>query len=91
MVYTRQNMPKFIKIKHPEWLSYSNASQSIDLFRAGRLPPEIQGWMIVVGLKHPLRAVYGSDLKAAIALLFDALLDKLRFLKGKSTGIHMGW
>jgi hypothetical protein len=62
-----------VKIKHPDWLAYSTPQKSIDLFNRGVLPPSIAGWMIVTGCKHPLRAVYGSDLRAALALLWQAL------------------
>ena len=76
---------KEIKIKHPEWLEYSKPQSSIDLFRKGFLPGNIAGWMIVVGLKHPLRAVYGSDLRAALALLWwviwEPIKDKFLALK----------
>ena len=63
-------------IRHPDWLDHSNPQTSIDLFRASKLPPTISGWMIVVGLKHPLRAVYGSDLRAAWSLLGQAIADR---------------
>jgi hypothetical protein len=67
-----------IRIKHPDWLEYSKPGQSIDLFRRGLLPEKIAGWMIVVSLKHPLRAVYGSDLLAALALLWLAVSAPFR-------------
>lgn len=66
-----------LQIAHPEWLEHSSPEKSINLFRAGQMPRTIAGWMIVVGCKHPLRAVYGSDLRAGWALLTDALRDKL--------------
>lgn len=66
-----------LKIAHPEHLKYSHPQDSIRLFLAERMPECIAGWCIVVGCKHPLRAVYGSDLRAAWALLIDALRDKL--------------
>lgn len=66
-----------IKIRHPEWLEYSSAQKTIDLYRSGKIPESIAGWMIVVGLKHPLRAVYGSELRAALALLWWATGNRL--------------
>lgn len=62
-----------IKIKHPEWLKVSTPGKTIALFNSGTLPKNIAGWMIVTSLKHPLRAVYGSDLRAAWALLWAAI------------------
>ena len=66
------NSMKPITIKHPNDLSFSSPQKSIDLYLEKRLPNCIAGWMIVVGLKHPLRCVYGSDLRAALALLWQA-------------------
>ena len=68
-----------VKIQHPEWLSVSKPESSITLFKRGLLPSNIAGWMIVVGLKHPLRAVYGSDLRAALALLWQALTQDFHY------------
>jgi hypothetical protein len=65
-----------VKIQHPEWLSSSKPQDSIRLYLEGKMPATIAGWCIVVGLKHPLCAVYGSDFKAARALLYQALQDK---------------
>lgn len=73
-----------IKIRHPEWLNYSHPQKNIDLFKKGIYPDSMAGWFIVVGLKHPLRAVYGSDIRAALALLWQAIraktIEKLAFL-----------
>lgn len=41
------------------------------------MPQSIAGWMLVTSLKHPLRAVYGSDLKAAWALLISATKEAI--------------
>lgn len=64
-------------IKHPEWLKHCNIESTFALVKAGRCPDVIAGWMLVVALKHPLRAVYGTDLRAAWALLGQALWVKL--------------
>jgi len=65
-----------IPIQHPEWLTQSTPGKTIDLFNQGRLPKSIDGWMLVVSLRHPLRAIYGSNLKAAWHLFLLALWDK---------------
>ena len=71
-------MTRRITIKHPEWLTVSHPQKSIDLFNRGIMPEKIAGWCIVVGCKHPLRAVYGSDLRAALALLWQATYGVIR-------------
>ena len=68
----------YIQIRHPEWLRASTPQKFIDLVNRGLAPEQIAGWMIVVGCKHPLRAVYGSDLRAALALFYQATIGKLR-------------
>lgn len=67
-----------LDIKHPEWLKHSNPQKCITMHIKGQLPESIAGWMIVVGLKHPLRAIYGSDLAAAWDLLLDAIYERWR-------------
>lgn len=71
------------EIKHPDWLKVSDPCTSLRLYLTGRMPESIAGWMIVTSLKHPLRAVYGSDLRAALALLWQAIgrkgLDEIRY------------
>jgi hypothetical protein len=74
-----------ISIKYPEWLKHSDPGTTISLFNAGRLPSSIAGWMLVVSLKHPLRAIYGSDVKAAWHLLLLALWNKW----DNNTGLHI--
>ncbi len=72
-----------VVIKHPEHLKQSNMERILSLYNAGLLPKSIAGCMLVVSLKHPLRAIYGSDLRAALALLWQAtfgvLEDELRY------------
>lgn len=68
-----------IKIKHPAWLKVSTPGKSIALYNQGLLPGTIAGWMITVGCKHPLRAIYGSDLRAAWALLKQATVERWWF------------
>jgi len=76
-----------IKIKHPDWLKVSTPGKAIECFNKGLYPDSIAGWMLVVSLKHPLRAIYGSDLRAALALLWLSLwgpfklhvVDRIRY------------
>ncbi len=65
-----------IQVRRPDWIKHSTPQKAIDLYNTRALPGSIAGWMIVVGLKHPLRAVYGSDIRAALALLVWAIWDK---------------
>jgi len=65
-----------IEIAHPEWLEHSHPQKTIHLILAGKMPNVIAGWCLVVALKHPLRAVYGSDLRAAWKLLLWALHNR---------------
>lgn len=67
-----------IKIEHPEWLAHSKSGESIAAFNKGLYPDVIAGWMLVVSLKHPLRAIYGTDLRAALALLWMALWNPVQ-------------
>ncbi len=64
-----------LKIAHPDWLEHSEPGKYLSLYRSGNMPASISGWMLVVSLKHPLRAIYGSDFRAAVALLGYALHD----------------
>lgn len=66
-----------VQIKHRDWLKFSNVEKTFKLQRENRIPSSIEGWMLVVAIKHPLRAIYGSDLSAAWALLCQALWNKL--------------
>ncbi len=65
------------QIKHPEWMSYVNLEKSLKVYREGKLPCQIVGWMLVVPTRHLLRCIYGSDLRAAFALLWMATIGKL--------------
>ena len=76
---------RHITIKRPKWLHRSSPGKTLDLYRQGKLPECIAGWMILVSLKQPLRAVYGSDLRAALALLWQATGE--RVLEGISNWI----
>lgn len=67
-----------IKIAYPEHLRYSTPGKTIRLYCENRLPGTIAGWMLVTSLKHPLRAIYGSDVRAAWNLLLDAIIELIR-------------
>lgn len=69
----------FVRIKHPEHLKYSDPGKTLRMYHEDKLPDIIAGWMIVVSLKHPLRAIYGSDFKAGWALLTDAVIGKIKW------------
>jgi hypothetical protein len=66
------------KIARPEWMPFITSDRTLKMAREDRLPKSIAGWMIVLACKHPLRCVYGSDLRAAWALLLSALWDKAK-------------
>jgi hypothetical protein len=65
-----------VPIKHPDWLRNCTTDETLRLAAEEKLPKTIAGWMLVVALKRPLRAVYGSDLRAALALLWQATIRK---------------
>lgn len=69
---------KFVSIRHPENLSYTEekVALSLRLFRQKKLPKSIEGFMVLTPLKHGLRCIFGSDLKAAWFLLMSAIGDK---------------
>ncbi|MBO0887464.1 hypothetical protein J2P12_00025 [Candidatus Bathyarchaeota archaeon] len=71
-------MNKKIPIRHPEWLKSSDPGRYLDLYHHGVMPDAFAGWILVVSLKHPLRAIYGSDLRAAWELLKAAIYDKIK-------------
>lgn len=62
-----------IRIKRPDWFSHWHPESTFRLYKEGKLPEAIAGQMLVIALKHGLRCVYGSDLKAAWSLLFMAV------------------
>ena len=71
-----------IKIAHPDWLKEdllvsSSIENTLKMYRQGVLPESIAGFGIVLASKRPLRAVYGSDLRAAWKLLLMALAAKI--------------
>jgi hypothetical protein len=72
-----------VEIRHPDWLQSdhpmeaSAITNTLRMYRKGQLPRQIAGLMIVNAAKRPLRAVYGSNLRAGLAIVWDALVDKI--------------
>lgn len=71
----RYNKP----IRHPDWIVEATArvGQFSRLYARGVVPKSIEHFMIVTPVKRVLRGVYGSDLKAAWALLSSAVWESL--------------
>ena len=65
------------KVKHPDWLQHCNIETTIRLSKARRIPDSIEGFMLVTACNHVLRCVYGTNLRAAWALLLAAIWTKL--------------
>jgi len=70
---------KTVEISHPGRLDESHRrwTSAFNLYRAGGIPHSIAGWMLVVPLRHALRAIYGNDLRAAMALLIWAVAGRI--------------
>jgi hypothetical protein len=70
-MWTRTSAP----IKHRTWVigAARSIKTTVRLYEHGSIPTSIETPMIVVPVKRLLRGVYGSDLAAALALLFMAL------------------
>src|SRR5579864_551517 len=64
-------------VAHPDWIldACSSLSKTAALYSKRIIPGSIEVPMIVVPVKRILRGVYGSDLRAALALLWQALVD----------------
>jgi hypothetical protein len=65
------------RIAHPDWVkdAADKVASVAELYVRGSIPASIEVWMLVVPAKRLLRGVYGSDLRAAAALLRMALAD----------------
>jgi hypothetical protein len=70
---------RFTKIRHREYLKHCNIVDTWRLAQEGKIPSVIEGFMLVTSLKHGLRVIYGTNLKAALALLGMALWDKFKY------------
>ncbi len=71
-------------LAHPDWMPRATKSMesSISLYRRGLLPPTLEVPMVVVPCRYILRSVYGSDLRAAVALLGEALAGVVEKFRG---------
>jgi hypothetical protein len=69
----------FPKIRHPDWLKDSTIEKTHRHYREGIYPESISGWLLVTAHRHDLRAIYGSDFRAACALLWHCIVEKLAF------------
>lgn len=70
--------PGKIRIAHREHLKLPlELAKNRKMILDRTWPVFLEGWAAVVDLKHDLRAVYGSDLRAAWELLKQALGDEL--------------
>ena len=63
------------KIAHQDWIGEAAkiVEDSFRLYRTTGLPSKIEGFMLVTPMRRALRAIYGSDLRAALALLWLAV------------------
>lgn len=60
-------------VKHPDWLKCASP-RVIEAFRKQSIYPErLLVFMLVTPMRHALRSIYGSDVRAALALLYLAL------------------
>ncbi len=73
------------KIAHPDWMPAATQAlaKSLRLYHNGAIPSCIQVALLVVPTKYVLRSIYGSDLRAALALLWEALKQ----IPGKIHGV----
>lgn len=64
-----------VPIKHPDWVldAAGSLTRSMSLYAKRQIPGCIEAPLVVVPVKRILRGVYGSDLRAALALLWMAL------------------
>jgi hypothetical protein len=67
------------KMKHREWVKFVNIEDVVRLSKANKIPQSIEGFMLQTSCKHLLRCIYGSNLRAALALLGEALWGKIRW------------
>jgi hypothetical protein len=63
------------RIKDPErvLLAARSLQRSLALYEDGSLPECIQGWMLAIPAQRLMCGIYGSDLKAAAAMLRRAI------------------
>lgn len=62
-----------ITVKHPDWLECASP-RVIEAFQKQSIYPErLLVFMLVTPMRHALRSIYGSDVRAALALLYLGL------------------
>ena len=66
-----------VPIKHPDWVlgASGDLTRTMALYAKRQIPGCIEAPLVVVPVKRILRGVYGSDLRAALALLTMALQE----------------
>lgn len=59
-----------VPIARPDWIEggVGQFEKTIKLWRKGRVPENLLGWMLVTDCMRVLRAVYGDDLTTAAAI-----------------------
>lgn len=70
------------RIQHPDWVIDAEKSvhSVVELYKLQRLPNSIEVPMIVTPMRRMLRGIYGSNMKAAWALLKWAINSLIRDL-----------
>ncbi|MDE2100025.1 MAG: hypothetical protein KGL39_22415 [Patescibacteria group bacterium] len=70
------------KVVKPDWLpgALDAMEKFCRLYRENRIPSSVVFFMVVTDCRRVLRAAYGSDLRAAWALLWYALKQVVREL-----------
>jgi len=75
-----EEQPPLCVIRHADWLKESTErfESTLKLWREGRIPVSIEGFMLETNILHMLRCIHGSNLRAALHLLKHALYQTLR-------------
>ena len=68
-----------IEVLHPEWLpgAIESTERCFRLYKQGKLPEVLVGWMLVVDCLRILRCIFGDDLSTAISIR-KIVLDKIK-------------
>lgn len=69
------------KVARPDWLKDASPRVvlTLQMWEEGKLPEIIERFMVVVPIKHALRAIYGrSNVGVALILLVEALQERCR-------------
>lgn len=75
-------MNRVTAIRRPGWLKEACKRLEIVLWLQAHdlIPESLKAWMLVVPLRHALRSVYGSDWRAAWAMLWWTVTDRIACL-----------